>query len=106
MKFLPKRSEADKQRIIAEAFDPNKIILVCKKHMYTGEKGIPTDGCVDCHTCYWTVWAAKLDPNKRTEIIEHMQELAHMAVELAEKGQWDVKLDEHPTIKIEKGVGD
>lgn len=100
--MFKKRTEADKQRIITEALDPNKIVLMCKKHMYAGN-GMPTESCKDCHQVWWTNWAAKLDPSKRTEIIERVQELAHMAVELDKKGMFDVELFEHPEVLIEKG---
>jgi hypothetical protein len=100
--FFRKRTEEEKQRILMEAFNSEKITLVCKKHMYAG-KGMPTDGCVDCSQVWWTNWAAKLDPAKRTEIIEYVHGLAHKAVELESKGQFDIKLDRHPEFTIEKG---
>lgn len=102
MNFLPKRTEADRRKIIEEAFDPQKLVLMCRVHMYAG-KGMPTENCKDCHQVWWMNWAAKLDSTKRTEIIEYMHELAHKAVELEQKGQFDVKLHEHPEIAIEKG---
>jgi hypothetical protein len=102
MAIFRRWSEQERENMIAEAFDPNKVTLICKKHMYAGQ-GLPTHECKNCSQVWWMNWAAKLPAHKRTEIIEEVHRLVKMAIELEEKGQFDVKLNKHPEITIEPG---
>lgn len=95
-------TEKQREQMIAEAFDPNKVTLICKRHMYAGQ-GMPTADCKDCSQVWWMNWAAKLPAHKRSEIIEEVHRLVKMAIELEQKGKFDVDLFRHPEVEIEPG---
>jgi hypothetical protein len=93
------------RRVIEEAFDPNKMLLVCKTHMYTGGGPIPVKGedCPKCHKAFWYTYACNLPPDKRTEMIDTLHETVAKLCEEVDAGRFDIKLFPHAKIEsIEK----
>lgn len=96
------------RRVIEEAFDPNKVMLICKRHMYVGGGPIPEKGqnCTDCHTAFWYSYVCSLPPDKRTEMLAELHETVHKLVEEVEAGRFDIELYPHARIEsIEKDAG-
>ena len=100
-------SESDKTDMLMEALDPTKVILRCGKHDYFGPvKGFaekkPQLGCSDCWRVFYMHEMANTPPDKRREKLEELEEVLHNVVQLVEQGKWDVVINPHATIKIEK----
>lgn len=91
--------------LISQATDPNKVTLICGKHMYVANlRNQPTEGCKDCMMAYLQVWFAKTPPHKRLEELEKLERLVRNMVDLKERGQFDIKLFDHPEVSIERDV--
>lgn len=91
---------SDREKLLSELLDPNRTVLYCGKHFYSaGPNDQPAFGCVDCQKVYWISEVAKYPPHERRERLERLQETVHHFVEAVQRGEWDVQIDEHPTIE-------
>lgn len=96
-------SKEDAAKLIYEKLDSEQTILVCKRHMYTGQLDTPPQDtrCRDCMHVWWTQRYFSLPPSMRTEFLEQMLEIAHKANEDVEKGRFDIQLYRHANLKKE-----
>jgi hypothetical protein len=101
-------SEQDKEEMLAEIFDDQKINRVrffCAKHAYQGPvKGQPEItpglGCADCWKIFYLVELATTPPSERKEKLEELEEVLHKAVALFEANKWDIEMYPHAQIEI------
>lgn len=95
----------DKERLLSEVTDKEKVVLVCGEHQYTyGQKRMPTLGCKMCWMVSFLGLLANTPPNKRDEVLEMLEYSVHKLVEADERGEIDrIKLFARPQVTIEKG---
>jgi hypothetical protein len=107
-----KYSEAEAEKILADAFDPVKVQVYCAEHAYFGplknrlggmNKVVqPHSGCARC----WFVWLfhdlASTPASQRQARLDEMEEVIHHVVEAVERDEFDFKIANRPEISIEK----
>jgi hypothetical protein len=97
-------SDAEKQQILRNVFDPEKILLVCEKHKYGGSQNLnsrpPADGCPACWQVFLTHIVAQFPPSRHAEIIGRLEALIHYLIE----NPAAVKLYRQPKIDVETGT--
>jgi hypothetical protein len=98
-------SQLELETTLKDAFNSEKLILTCPKHMYAGE-GYATEGCYECNMAYWMRFFARVDPKKRAEMIDTLSEVSHKMAELVEKNEFDIHLFPHAQIEYEKDALD
>jgi hypothetical protein len=98
-------TDSDKQKILSECLDPEKVVLTCPTHMWSyGTKRQPTPGCKQCWLASFTGLLANTPPNRRLEVLEMLEYSVHKLVEADKKGEIDrIKLFKRPEVTIEKG---
>jgi hypothetical protein len=95
-----KLSEREREELLRNALDPNKVLLVCGRHNYTITyiRRPPVDGCPDCWFVYLAHIVAQFPPSQQKEVIERLDELIHRLIE----NPHAVQLYRRPKIEIGK----
>ena len=97
-------SQQDKEKLLSEVMDPEKVVLVCGEHRYTynpRSNRPPVWNCPQCWKVQFIGLLANTPPNKRDEVLEMLEYSVHKLVEAAEKGQIDkIKLYKHPKVTV------
>ena len=99
---MRKYSQAEREQLLAEVLDPNRIILICERHFYIGD-GPPTAGCSGCWSVYFTQLLAKTPPHLRDEQLDQLEALVNHMVESEEKGEAPISLYKYPKVEVERG---
>jgi hypothetical protein len=99
------RKYTDEQvtRLLADYFDPERVVLICSKHGYIpGSSAAPTPRCEECSHIFIQNLTAKQPPHMREAFLERLAELVHKLVE-NEAELAGVNLYSRPKFEIEKG---
>lgn len=107
-----KYSEAEAEKILADAFDPTKVQIYCGLHNYYGavsnpiggmhKVSQPHSGCPRCWYVFFFQDIAQTPPSQRQARLDELEEVIHHVVESVEKGEFDLKISDRPEISIEK----
>ena len=100
-------SEHDKNDVLSEIFNSEKINVRCGKHSYFGPvkgnaKVQPEIGCSDCWRVFFIHELATTPPDERGKKLEELEFVVRNANQLFESGKWDISVNPHATIEIEK----
>ena len=100
-------SEHDKNDVLSEIFNSEKINVKCSRHTYFGPvKGNaqvqPEIGCADCWQVFFIHELATTPPDERGKKLEELEFVVRNANQLFESGKWDISINPHATIEIEK----
>ena len=105
-------SEHDKNDVLSEIFNSEKINVKCGRHLYFGPvKGCagfgnaqvqPEIGCADCWKVFFIHELATTPPDDRGKKLEELEFVVRNANQLFESGKWDISINPHATIEIEK----
>jgi len=98
-------SEKEKQDILAQALDPNKVYLYCAGHSYfgpskSGKPIRPTNGCAKCWEVYYWHDLASAPPHMREQRLSELEEVLSNMVQMINAGTWDFVPYEHAQIEI------
>jgi hypothetical protein len=102
MSFL---DATDREKLLSECFDKNKVVLTCAKHKYSyGQKRPPVYNCKDCNMVSFVGLMCNIPPNRREEVMEMLEYSVHKLIEADKRGQIDrIKLFKHPQVTITRG---
>lgn len=92
-------SDAEAFDILANVFDPKRIVLICEKH---GIRSLPTAGCRDCWLGYYVRWLAKVPRERWAEELTKLNAVVRNMADAEDKGQFDFQPFSHARIKTEK----
>ena len=97
-------TETDKQKMLDEMLDPQKVVLTCGIHNWSyGSKKPPVFKCPECWKASFIGLIANTPPNRRLEVMEMLEYSIHKLVEADKNGTIDrIKLFNHPKVSIEK----
>ena len=97
-------SKSDRDKIVSEALDPDKVVLECGIHHWVyGSKRQPTPGCKQCWMASFLGLIANTPPNKRQEVMDMLEYSVHQLVQADKEGRIDrIKLFKRPEVTIEK----
>lgn len=104
---MMEKTQAEKERLIAEVTDPSKVSLYCATHMYFGPekhggRGVkPGIGCPKCIFVMYFHDLASTPPEKRGARLDELDEVLHHVVEEVKAGRWDFKPFERAQISLE-----
>lgn len=78
-------------KLIAEVFEKDKVLVHCERHMYVGDPKIAPHGagrtCPDCWKAFFVTMFAMASPETRAEQIEDLNAVGHMWAEKLDRGQ-------------------
>ena len=96
-------SKVQADALLSEVMSKDRILLMCEKHQYVASETPPEpQGCKDCWQAYWWQKIASTPPHLRRERLDEAFRMLTEANRLAEKGEFDFIVNEHPEILIEK----
>lgn len=98
-------SYTDKQvaDLLKDVLDKDKVLLTCAKHFYLGSSTPPdSHGCKNCWEAYYWYMIATTPPHLRQERLAMLESAVMHAVESVERGEFDLELQDRPTVTIEK----
>jgi hypothetical protein len=100
----PKKYSAhERERILSEALDSDKIQLICGRHHYVASETPPdSTGCKMCWQAWYMHKIATTPPHLRLQRLEEMERMVYDAVKSVEKGEWDYEPFDKPQIEISK----
>ena len=88
---------------LAEVLDPKKVIITCEIHHYVPGRDVRRHlGCKQCIMADYVKMFAETPPELREERLDQFEGLIHTLCELDDEGKFDLKLDRHPQLVIEK----
>jgi hypothetical protein len=91
-----------KSQLLEEVLDPQKVTLLCGDHNYvSGSVVPPTAGCSKCWLVYFVTEVGKTPPDKRHDKVEMLEQMVRHMIESEKTGD-NMKLFEHPEVKVER----
>jgi hypothetical protein len=99
-------TDKQKEEMLAEVFDTQKINVKCGRHLYFGPvKGkpeiVPEMGCSDCWKVFFICEMASTPPDERRQKLDEIEEVLNHMVEMIIAGTWDLKLYPHAKVEFE-----
>ena len=84
---------------------PKTIILTCDIHPHNNIVQ-PVKGCASCWSVYYIYLLGTTPPEKQEEFLGNLEKLVKIAVKAENQGNWDLMLNQHPKVTIEKDKED
>lgn len=97
----------DREKLLEEVLDPNKVSIYCGTHNYFGPtkpgqpEVKPGQNCPKCWTVLYLHDIATTPPAQRAQRLDELEEVIHKATELAARGMWDYEPLRHSKIEME-----
>jgi hypothetical protein len=108
----------ERERLLDDVLDPNKVILYCQEHGYFGPlkpsklflatpskeiRTAPMPGCQKCWQVYFMQEIGRAAPHEREKLLEELERAVHDAAALEDAGLFDFVVNRRPEFTIEKG---
>jgi hypothetical protein len=92
-------------KLIAEVFDSEKVLVHCGKHLYAGDIHYPPkEQCPDCWQAFFITLFSLASPERRAEQIDDLTTVGHIWAEQIKKGQYPTIPNTRPVVNVKKDV--
>lgn len=98
-------TDKQKEEMVAEAMDSQRVKFFCPEHFYSGPvKGKPEFkpglDCANCWKIFYFYEFATTPPDERRQKLDEIDEVLHKMTEMVTAGKWDFEPYSHAQVEI------